>query len=88
MTGRDFIITGLQPWDIPIGSNAIDIAREIAVDNRVLYVNSALDQMTIFRNQPKPDTQQRLDVYRKKKEPLRQLSDSLWVLDFPFPFGR
>jgi len=84
MTGRDFIITGLQPWDIPIGSNAIDIAREIAVDNRVLYVNSALDQMTIFRNQPKPDTQQRLDVYRKKKEPLRQLSDSLWVLGFTF----
>ena len=84
MKGRDFIITGLQPWDIPIGSNAIDIAKEIAVDNRVLYVNSALDQMTIYRNQPKPEIKQRLEVYRKQKEPLRRISDSLWVLDFPF----
>lgn len=30
ITGRDFIITGLQPWNIAIGSNAKDIAREIA----------------------------------------------------------
>jgi teichuronic acid biosynthesis glycosyltransferase TuaH len=84
MKGRDFIITGLQSWDIPIGSNAIDIAKEIAVDNRVLYVNSPLDLMTIFRNKPTPETIQRLDVCRKKKTPLRQVSDNLWVLDFPF----
>lgn len=84
MKGRDYIITGLQSWDIPIGSNAIDIAKEIAVDNRVLYVNSPLDLMTIFRNKPTPETIQRLDVFRKKKKPLRQLSENLWVLDFPF----
>ena len=84
MKGRDFIITGLQPWDIPIGSNAIDIAKEIAVDNRVLYVNSPLDQMTIYRNQSSPEMKQRLEVIEKQKVPLRQITDSLWVLDFPF----
>jgi glycosyltransferase involved in cell wall biosynthesis len=84
MKGRDFIITGLQPWDIPIGSNAIDIAKEISVDNRVLYINSPLDQMTIFRNQPTPETKQRLEVYRKQKPSLRKITDTLWVLDFPF----
>jgi glycosyltransferase involved in cell wall biosynthesis len=84
MKGRDFIITGLQSWDIPIGSNAIDIAKEMAVENRVLYVNSPLDMMTIFRNKPTPETIQRLEVYRKKKAPLRQITDTLWVLDFPF----
>lgn len=84
MKGRDFIITGLQPWDIPIGSNAIDIAKEISINNRVLYINSPLDQMTIYRNQPTPETMQRLAVYRKQKTPLRQISNSLWVLDFPF----
>ena len=26
MRKRDFIITSLQPWDMPIGSNAKDIA--------------------------------------------------------------
>ena len=84
MTGRDFIITGLQPWDIPIGSNAIDIAKEIAIGNRVLYVNSPLDQMTILRNKPTPEIKQRLEVLRKQKVPLRKITDSLWVLDFPF----
>lgn len=84
MKDRDFIITGLQSWDIPIGSNAIDIAKEMAADNRVLYVNSPLDLMTIYRNKPTPETLQRLDVYKKRKTPLRQISDSLWVLDFPF----
>jgi glycosyltransferase involved in cell wall biosynthesis len=84
MQGKDFIITGLQPWDIPIGSNAIDIAKQIAKDNRVLYVNSALDQMTIYRNKPTPEIKQRLEVLKKQKPPLRKISDSLWVLDFPF----
>ena len=84
MTGRDFIITGLQAWDIPIGSNAIDIAKELALHNRVLYVNSPLDQMTILRKKSAPELQQRFAVYRKQKNPVRQISDNLWVLDFPF----
>jgi len=84
MKGKDFIITGLQSWDIPIGSNAIDIAKQIAFDNRVLYVNSPLDMMTIFRNKPTAETRHRMQVLKKKKNPLRQVSKNLWVLDFPF----
>ena len=84
MKGKDFIITGLQSWDIPIGSNAIDIARQMAVDNRVLYVNSPLDMMTIYRNKPTAETQHRLEVLKKKKTPLREIQKNLWVLDFPF----
>ncbi len=84
MKGRDFIITGLQTWDIPIGSNAIDIAREISVSNRVLYVNSPLDQMTILRKKNAPEIQHRLEVLHKQKPALRKITESLWVLDFPF----
>jgi glycosyltransferase involved in cell wall biosynthesis len=84
MRNRDFIITGLQSWDIQIGSNAIDIAKEIATNNRVLYVNSAIDLMTVYRNKSTPETRHRLSVIKKHKEPLRQISDTLWVLDFPF----
>lgn len=84
MKGKDFIITGLQPWDIPIGSNAIDIAREIALNNRVLYVNAPLDQMTLWRNKNQPEIQHRIKVLNKEIEPLRQITPSLWVLDFPF----
>ena len=84
LAGRDFIITGLQSWDIPIGSNAIDIAKEISLDNRVLYVNSAADLMTLIRNKPTPELNHRKDVLRKKKPTLRQISSTLWILDFPF----
>lgn len=84
MKGKDFIITGLQSWDIPIGSNAIDIAKEIAQDNRVLYVNSPLDMMTIYRNKPTAETKRRLEVLKKQKKPLRRITGNLWVLDFPF----
>jgi glycosyltransferase involved in cell wall biosynthesis len=84
MKGKDFIITGLQSWDIPIGSNAIDIAKEIALENRVLYINSPLDMMTIYRNKPTPETKHRLEVLKKTKSTLREITKNLWVLDFPF----
>jgi glycosyltransferase involved in cell wall biosynthesis len=84
MKGRDFIFSGLQPWDIPIGSNAIDIAKEISKDNRVLYVNSPLDQMTVIRNSRGPEIQNRIEVLKGRKEPLRKITENLWVLDFPF----
>lgn len=84
MKGKDFIITGLQSWDIPIGSNAIDIAKQIAIDNRVLYVNSPLDMMTMYRNKPTAETRRRLEVLKKRKKPIRKISTNLWVLDFPF----
>lgn len=84
MKGKDFIITGLQSWDIPIGSNAIDIAKEISKQNRVLYVNSPLDVMTMYRNKPTPETKHRLAVLKRKEQPLRRINENLWVLDFPF----
>ena len=84
MNGQNFIITGLQSWDIPIGSNAIDISKEIAKDNRVLYVNSPLDIMTMYRNKPTAETKHRMEVVKRKRKPLRQINENLWVLDFPF----
>ena len=48
ITGKDFVFTGLQPWDIPIGSNARDIALEVSKHNRVLYVNTTLKRQRIL----------------------------------------
>lgn len=39
MKNRDIIITGLQPWEMGLGSNARNIALEFSRDNRVLYIN-------------------------------------------------
>lgn len=84
MKDQHFIITGLQSWDIPIGSNAIDIAKEIAKNNRVLYVNTPLDIMTLIRNEKKPETEYRRKVLKGEAPELRQVSENLWVLDLPF----
>lgn len=36
---RDFVITSLQSWDSTFGGNAKDIACELSLQHRVLYVN-------------------------------------------------
>ncbi|MDE3213026.1 MAG: glycosyltransferase [Bacteroidota bacterium] len=84
MKNKDIIITGLQSWDIPIGSNALDIATEMAKNNRVLYVNSPMDYMTRFKNKPTPENIHRLKVIRGQISPIRHVAPQLWVLDLPF----
>lgn len=84
ITGMDFIFTGLQPWDIAIGSNAKDIALEISKHNRVLYVNTPLDKKTYHSKNSNPEHMQRKAVIEGKKTALRQINSNLWVLDYPF----
>lgn len=81
---RDFVITGLQPWDMLIGSNARDIALEISKNNRVLYVNTPLDMMTIYRKIKTPETVHRLNVLKGKACTIRHINENLTLLDFPF----
>jgi hypothetical protein len=54
MRNRDIIITSLQPFYLPIGSNCINIAEELSKQNRVLYVNYAFDRSSIKREKDKP----------------------------------
>ena len=89
MRKRDFIITSLQPWDMPIGSNAKDIALEISKQNRVLYINTPLDKKSFLkdRNSNSPDYLQRYNVIKGATSTLRQISASLWVRITRSAFG-
>ncbi len=80
ITGRDIIITGLQAWDNDIGSNCINIAKEFAKDNRVLYVNFPLDQRTILNGKNDKKIQKRLDIIKNSKEDLEQIGENIWTL--------
>lgn len=80
ITGRDIIITGLQAWDNDIGSNCINIAKEFAKDNRVLYVNFPLDQRTILHGKSDKKIQKRLDIINNNKEDLEQVGENIWTL--------
>lgn len=79
--GRDFIVFGLQPWDIPIGSNCKNIAEVMAANNRVLYVNRPLDRISYHR--PKKDTQtiNRIAAIKKGENVLTEIKKNLWVFN-------
>lgn len=77
---NDIIIIGQQPWDTEIGSNCKDIALEFSKTNRVLYINSPLDRITMMRGKNNSRIQKRLQVIRKKEEGLYQVQDNLWNL--------
>jgi len=78
--GRDIIIVGLQPWDIPIGSNCKNIATELSKHNRVLYVNPPLDRSTYLKGQKQEAVQRRIEVIKGKSEGLVKIKDGLWNL--------
>lgn len=88
ITGRDFIITSLQPWDIEIGSTIKNTALEISKHNRVLYVSTPLDIASRLHAVLHKDTsapfRHRMNVLQGKTSPLRQINERMWVLDCPF----
>ena len=77
---NDIIIIGQQPWDTEIGSNCKNIALELSKTNRVLYVNSPLDRISLLRGRKDPKVQKRLNVIRKAEVGLVKLKDNLWNL--------
>jgi len=78
ITGRDIIVVGQQPWDTEIGSNCKNIALEFSKDNRVLYVNSPLDRITLWRNKQDIKTRKRLEIIRGKENGLVSIQPGLW----------
>ncbi|WP_316820133.1 glycosyltransferase [Pedobacter gandavensis] len=75
---RDIIIIGQQPWDTDIGSNCKNIALEFSKHNRVLYINSPLDRITLYRNKQDIKIKKRLDIIQGKEENLISIKDNLW----------
>lgn len=80
--GRDIVIVGQQPWDVEIGSNCKNIAIELSKYNRVLYVNQALDRITLMKNGKDPKVMKRRNVIKGKEDGLIPVSTNLWNL-FP-----
>lgn len=77
---KDIIIVGQQPWDVEIGSNCKNIALELSKHNRVLYVNSPLDRITLLRHKDLANVKKRLEVIKGKTNGLIHLQENLWNL--------
>lgn len=78
--GRDIIIVGQQPWDVEIGSNCKNIAIEFSKHNRVLYVNSALDRVSLIKGEADPKIVKRNNIIKHKETGLVQINPSMWNL--------
>lgn len=78
---RDFIIFGLQPWDIPTGSNCKNMAEEISRHNRVLYVNRPLDRMSRIKYKNDTRVKTRLQSIKLGKNVLEKINSSLWIFN-------
>lgn len=78
---RDFIVFGLQPWDISIGSNCKNIAQEISKHNRVLYVNRPLDRISSISSGDDIPTKNRKVSVREGKNIITEISKNLWVFN-------
>ncbi|MGV3597708.1 MAG: glycosyltransferase [Bacteroidota bacterium] len=75
---RDFVFVGLQPWDLPIGSNCKNIALEVSKNNRVIYVNSPLDRNTLLNRKDDPQVKKRLTVMAGQEPQLQKVGDNIW----------
>lgn len=80
LKNRDIVIVGQQPWDTAIGSNCKNIAMSFAEHNRVLYVNSPLDRITLLKHKADPKVQKRIAVLNKQEEGLISIGSNLWNL--------
>jgi len=78
---RDFVIIGLQSWDLEIGSNCKNLALEISKHNRVLYVNRPLDRKSYFLHRNKDFVKRRIEVLNKKEPQLEKINKNLWIYD-------
>jgi teichuronic acid biosynthesis glycosyltransferase TuaH len=81
IVGRDFIVFGLQPWDIPIGSNCKNIAEVFAENNRVLYVNRPLDRISYHRPGKDVQTINRIAAIKNRTNVLTEVKKNLWVFN-------
>ena len=83
MKNRDIVVVGIQPWDIEIGSNCKNIAREMAKHNRVLYVNSPIHRLSAIREKSKPSIKKRLDVIKGENESIIEVEKNIFEYNPP-----
>jgi len=77
---RDIIVIGIQPWDTEIGSNCKDIATEFAKNNRVLYVNSPLDRISMWRGKKDLKIEKRVRINKGLEKDLIELQNGFYNL--------
>lgn len=78
ISGRDIVMVGLQPWYFKTGCNAKNIARLLALNNRVLYVNVPIKRTAYHARNPDPKILPHIELLRQRQEKLQSISPNIW----------
>lgn len=81
--GKDIVVIGIQPWDIEIGSNCKDIAREFSKNNRVLFINIPYSFLEIMKNKKPEIVKNRLNAIKNPSTALKQIDNNLYTFTPP-----
>lgn len=81
IVNRDIVVVGIQPWDLPIGSNCKNIAETFAKDNRVLYVNQPMDRNNRRSEKDTEKIIKREKVLKGLEPDIEKIGDDFWVLN-------
>jgi teichuronic acid biosynthesis glycosyltransferase TuaH len=75
----DFIFVGLlEDWNLNIGSNAKNIALQLSLHHRVLYVNKPLDRKTLSKENKDDLILKHIELVKKKQDSLFEAQHNLW----------
>jgi glycosyltransferase involved in cell wall biosynthesis len=80
LKNRDIVVVSQQPWDTAIGSTCKNIALEFSKNNRVLYVNNALDRRAWLKEKHDPKVQKRIAVIQGREKGLVAIKEHMWNL--------
>jgi glycosyltransferase involved in cell wall biosynthesis len=71
-------VIGLQPWYFEIGSNCKNIALQLSLHNRVLYVNTPVNRKTYYSKNNSEGVQEHIRIIRDKDQRIHPISENLW----------
>jgi glycosyltransferase involved in cell wall biosynthesis len=74
-----FVFMGLQSWFLEIGSNARNMAVELSKTHPVLFINPALDRITLLRKPQTASFQKHYEILKNKESLIQQVAPNLWV---------
>lgn len=80
MKNEHIVVIGQQDWESTIGSNNVNIAKEFAKQNKVLYVNNALDFNTLRQKKQDALVQKKWCFVANKQNTPVLVQERLWVL--------
>lgn len=80
LTNKDIIIFALKSWDTEIGSSSKEYAKVLAKNNnRILYVNRALDRLSLIKFRNHPQIKKRVGSLASNLP--EKVDDNIWVLN-------